>query len=57
MLHSVAEPWMWVVFIGFVFAMLAVDVFALGGSRAHKVSIREAAVWSVIWVSLACGSI
>ncbi|MFZ6861819.1 TerC family protein [Undibacterium sp. Ji67W] len=55
MLHSVAEPWMWVVFIGFVFAMLAVDVFALGGSRAHKVSIREAAVWSVIWVSLALG--
>ena len=55
MLHSVAQPWMWVVFIGFVFAMLAVDVFALGGSRAHKVSIREAAVWSVIWVSLALG--
>ena len=55
MLHSVAQPWMWVVFIGFVFAMLAVDVFTLGGSRAHKVSIREAAVWSVIWVSLALG--
>jgi len=55
MLHSVAQPWMWVVFIGFVFAMLAIDVFALGGSRAHKVSIREAAVWSLIWVSLALG--
>lgn len=53
MLHSVAQPWMWVVFIGFVLTMLAVDVIALGGSRAHKVSLREAAAWSVVWVSLA----
>ncbi|MFZ6655195.1 TerC family protein [Undibacterium sp. TJN19] len=53
MLHSVAQPWMWAVFIAFVLAMLAVDVLALGGSRAHKVSVREAAVWSLVWVSLA----
>ncbi|MFZ6771562.1 TerC family protein [Undibacterium sp. SXout7W] len=53
MLHTVAQPWMWVAFIGFVLTMLAVDVFALGGSRAHKVSVREAAAWSVVWVSLA----
>jgi tellurite resistance protein TerC len=24
-----------------------------GGSRAHKVSVREAAAWSIVWVSLA----
>lgn len=53
MLHTVAQPWMWVAFIAFVLAMLAVDVVALGGSRAHKVSVREAASWSVVWVSLA----
>jgi len=53
MLHSVAQPWMWAVFIAFVLAMLAVDVLALGGSKAHKVSVREAAAWSVVWVSLA----
>ncbi|WP_423679843.1 TerC family protein [Undibacterium sp. WLHG33] len=53
MLHSVAQPWMWVAFIAFVLAMLAIDVVALGGSRAHKVSVREAAAWSVVWVSLA----
>jgi len=53
MMHSVAQPWMWLVFIGFVLAMLAVDVLALGGSKAHKVSIREAAAWSIVWVTLA----
>jgi tellurite resistance protein TerC len=53
MLHTVAQPWMWVAFIAFVLAMLAVDVVALGGSRAHKVSVREAAAWSIVWVSLA----
>ncbi|MFZ6843648.1 TerC family protein [Undibacterium sp. RuTC16W] len=53
MLHSVAQPWMWGVFIAFVLGMLALDVFALGGSRSHKVSIKEAAIWSVVWVSLA----
>lgn len=53
MLNSVAQPWMWVAFIGFVILMLAIDVLALGGSRAHKVSIREAAAWSAVWVGLA----
>ncbi len=55
MIHTVAQPWMWAVFIGFVLAMLAVDVLALGGSRAHKVSVREAAAWSIVWVLLALG--
>lgn len=53
MMYSVAEPWMWLVFIVFVLAMLALDVFALGGSRSHKVSVREAATWSLVWVALA----
>jgi tellurite resistance protein TerC len=52
-LNSIAEPWMWGVFIAFVIAMLALDIFALGGSRSHKVSVKEAASWSIVWVSLA----
>lgn len=55
MIQTVAQPWMWAVFIGFVLAMLAVDVLALGGSRAHKVSVREAAAWSIVWVLMALG--
>ena len=50
---SIGEPWMWAAFIGFVLVMLALDLFVLGGRRAHKVSIREAALWSLTWFSLA----
>lgn len=49
----IGEPWMWGAFIGFVLVMLAVDLFLVGGNKAHKVSFREAAVWSFIWFSLA----
>ncbi|MBA3022372.1 MAG: TerC family protein [Gammaproteobacteria bacterium] len=44
---------MWGAFILFVLAMLALDLFVLGGRKAHKVSVREAALWSLVWVSLA----
>src|SRR3569623_834275 len=49
----VGKPWMWAAFVGFVLAMLAVDLFLVGGNKAHKVGFREAAAWSVVWVSLA----
>ncbi|PKO72447.1 MAG: hypothetical protein CVU20_02410 [Betaproteobacteria bacterium HGW-Betaproteobacteria-14] len=44
---------MWAAFIAFVLVMLALDLFVFGGKKAHKVGIREAAVWSLVWVSLA----
>ncbi len=53
MLHTIAEPWMWGAFIAFVLAMIALDVFALNGSKSHKVSVKEAAIWSGVWISLA----
>ncbi|MCX7219167.1 MAG: TerC family protein [Burkholderiales bacterium] len=53
MLHTIAHPWMWAAFIAFVLGMILLDVFALGGSKAHKVGVKEAAIWSAVWVSLA----
>lgn len=50
---SIGEPWMWGAFIAFVLVMLALDLFVFGGRKAHKVSIKEAASWSLVWVSLA----
>ncbi len=50
---SIGEPWMWAAFIAFVLVMLALDLFVFGGSKAHKVSVKEAALWSLVWVSLA----
>jgi tellurite resistance protein TerC len=53
MIESVGNGWMWAGFIVFVLAMLAVDIFALGGKNAHRVSVKEALGWSIVWVSLA----
>ena len=50
---SVGEPWMWGAFIAFVVAMLALDLFVFGGRKSHKVSVKEAAAWSIVWISLA----
>ena len=52
-MSNIGEPWMWGAFIVFVLAMLALDLFVFGGRKAHKVGVREAATWSLIWVSLA----
>ena len=50
---SIGEPWMWAAFIAFVLVMLALDLFVFGGRKAHKVSVKEAALWSLAWFSLA----
>ena len=50
---TIGEPWMWFAFIGFVVLMLALDLFVLGGKKAHKVGVKEAALWSLVWVSMA----
>lgn len=50
---SIGEPWMWTAFIGFVIAMLALDLFVFGGRKAHRVSVGEALTWVVAWASMA----
>jgi tellurite resistance protein TerC len=44
---------MWAGFAAVVAAMLAIDLFVVGGGKQHRVSIREAAAWSAVWVSVA----
>jgi tellurite resistance protein TerC len=44
---------MWVAFITFVLAMLALDLFVFGGKKVHRVSIKEAGGWVMAWVTLA----
>jgi tellurite resistance protein TerC len=55
MMESIGNAWMWAGFFVIVVIMLAVDLFALGGNKAHKVSVREAAGWSIVWVTIALG--
>jgi tellurite resistance protein TerC len=50
---SIGEPWMWGSFVVFLLLMLALDLFVFGGNKAHRVSVREAAAWSIAWFALA----
>jgi tellurite resistance protein TerC len=43
---------MWVGFTAIVLVMLAIDLFVVGGGRQHRVSMREAAAWSGVWVGV-----
>jgi tellurite resistance protein TerC len=45
--------WAWAAVLALILAMLAVDLFA--HRRAHVVEVREAAVWSALWVALGLG--
>ena len=44
---------MWAGFIIFVLVMLALDLFVLGGKKAHRVPVKEALAWVIAWMSLA----
>jgi tellurite resistance protein TerC len=46
------QTWLWIAFNVFVLAMLAVDLFVFH-RQAHEVGVKEAATWSVVWVTLA----
>jgi tellurite resistance protein TerC len=47
-----AGLWIWGSFVGAVFALLALDLLVLG---RRTPSLREAALWSVLWTALGLG--
>ncbi|MEY2786287.1 MAG: hypothetical protein RL277_2499, partial [Planctomycetota bacterium] len=49
---SIGSPLLWGGFLCFVLAMLALDL-GVFHRKAHTVSIREAAIWSAVWVGFA----
>lgn len=51
-MQSIGTPFMWGIFTLVVLVMLAIDLFVVGGGKRHRVSMKEAAAWSVIWVSV-----
>ena len=44
--------WLWVGFNAFILAMLALDL-GVFHRKAHEISVREATVWSGVWIALA----
>ncbi len=51
-METIGTWWMWSGFFVIVLIMLAIDLFVIGGSKQHRVSLKEAATWSGIWVSV-----
>lgn len=51
-METIGTWWMWAGFFGIVLIMLSIDLFVVGGGRQHRVSVKEAAVWSAIWVTV-----
>lgn len=52
-MESLGIWWMWAGFAGIILLLLLVDLIFVGGGKQHKVSLKEAALWSVVWVSVA----
>jgi tellurite resistance protein TerC len=51
-MESIGNSTLWAAFGGIVVVMLAIDLLVVGGGRQHRVSFREAATWSVVWVGV-----
>ncbi len=45
--------WMWSGFAVLVITLLLVDLLLVGGGKQHKVSLKEAAIWSLVWIAVA----
>ena len=52
-METIGTWWMWTGFAAFVVVAIAVDLLLLEKRGAAKVSMKEAALWSVLWFSLA----
>ena len=51
-METIGTWWMWAGFFAIVLIMLAIDLFVVGGGKEHRVSFREAATWSCIWIGV-----
>jgi len=49
---TVGTPMLWGAFALIVFTMLAIDLMIQGRRGEYGMSVKQAAVWSVIWVSI-----
>jgi tellurite resistance protein TerC len=51
--ESTGTPVLYIAFSLVVAVLLAIDFFVLRAEGSHRVSIREAALWSVAWIAVA----
>jgi tellurite resistance protein TerC len=49
---TIGTPLLWTLFTLFVIGALLVDFLAMERQGAHKVTLREAGIWSLVWVAV-----
>lgn len=49
---SIGTPLLWSLFAAFVVVALAIDFLAMNRQGAHTVTMREAGLWSLVWVAV-----
>lgn len=49
---SVGTPLLWSLFAALVLVALAIDLLAMNRQGAHAVTMREAGLWSLVWVGV-----
>lgn len=53
MINTVGTPWLWGSFAVIIVVMLAIDLLLQGRKGAQTMTFKQAACWSLVWVSLA----
>nr|WP_269670519.1 TerC family protein [Stenotrophomonas sp. SY1] len=53
MIQTIGNPWLWGGFIAVVIAALLIDLVLMRHGGPHKVTFKEALLWSIGWVVLA----
>ena len=53
MMQTIGNPWLWGGFIVVVIAALLIDLVLMRHGGPHKVTFKEALLWSIGWVALA----
>lgn len=51
-MNTVGTPLLWGGFAVVVVIMLAIDLLLQGRRGAHTMSMKQAAAWSIVWVTL-----
>src|SRR5262245_37541505 len=50
--QNAGSPWLWVGFVALIAAVMALDL-GVFHRKSHKVNVKEATIWVVVWVALA----
>ena len=53
MIQTIGNPWLWGGFVAVVIAALLIDLVLMRHGGPHKVTFKEALLWSIGWVALA----